>query len=346
MDSVKKILVFQTAFIGDVVLALPIVQALKLQYPDSEIDFVCIPSTSELLNNNPYINEKIIFDKRGTHKGIKGMMKLAKYLKVKKYDLVISPHRSVRTSIIIKFAKPRRSIGFNISGFSFLYNDKVEYLQYDHEIIRNLSLLKPMNIFIDDIIKPDLFPGNKESKKIDEVFVENGLTYLDKIVAIAPASVWFTKQYPKEKFLKIIQKLSGDDIKVVLIGGEKDIELKNYFNSNKSEMVLNMIGELSLLESAELLSRCTVLLTNDSAPLHIANSMGTLTIALFGATIPQFGFYPYGERDFIFETNGLKCRPCSIHGGDKCPVKTFDCMNEIDEMKVYYKIKEKLSGLD
>ena len=135
-------------------------------------------------------------------------------------------------------------------------------------------------------------------------------------------------------------------MKVVLIGGAKDIELKNYFDKNNHEGVTNLIGKLSLLESAELLKRCTLLLTNDSAPLHIANSMGTLTIALFGATIPQYGFYPYGERDFIFETNGLKCRPCSIHGGDKCPVKTFDCMNNIDELKVYYKIKEKLSGLD
>lgn len=346
MNNPKKILVFQTAFIGDVVLALPVVQTLKLQYPDSEIDFVCIPSTSKLLENNPYINEKIIFDKRGSDEGIKGMIKFSRKLKEKKYDLIISPHRSVRTSIIVKLAKPSRSIGFDISGISFLYDDKVEYVQYDHEIIRNLSLLKPLNILIDDIIKPELFPGNQESKKIDEVFLENGLSYLDKIVAVAPASVWFTKQYPKEKILKVIGKLSEDNVKVVLIGGAKDVELKNYFDKNIHEGVTNLIGKLSLLESAELLKRCTLLLTNDSAPLHIANSMGTLTIALFGATIPQFGFYPYGERDFIFETNGLKCRPCSIHGGDKCPVKTFDCMNNIDELKVYYKIKEKLAGLD
>ena len=106
--------------------------------------------------------------------------------------------------------------------------------------------------------------------------------------------------------------------------------------------MINVTGTLTITESAELIRRASLLITNDSAPLHIANAVGTDVIAIFGATVPSFGFYPYGKNDFVFETNGLKCRPCSIHGGNKCPVNTFECMNAISEKDIYDKVKEYL----
>ena len=346
MRNPENILVIQTAFLGDVVLSLPIVQVLKKRFMNAKVDFMCIPATSKLLEGNQYISEVIIYDKRNSAQRFRGMFDIAKRLKKENYNIVISPHRSYRTSIIVRLIKPDLSIGFNISGLSFLYSERVEYLQYEHEIIRNLSLLTPLNIFIDDIVKPELFPSQVHKRKVDEIFLIHELSYIDKIVAVAPGSAWFTKRYPREKFLNILKKLSDDGIKTVLVGGSDDTELKNYFDMWKPERTINLIGELSILETTELLKRCSILLTNDSAPLHIANSVGTDVIALFGATIPQFGFYPYGDNDFIFETNGLKCRPCSLHGGNVCKIKTFDCMNKIDELKIYFKIKEKLAGLD
>ena len=333
-----KVLVIQTAFIGDVILTLPIVQVLKREMPNVVVDFMCIPSTKEILSNNPYINEVLVYDKRNT--GMKGMREIVKEIKKRNYDVIISPHRSFRTSLICFMSGVKQTISFDISALSLLYKKAILYVGNEHEIKRNLHLLEPLDITESKIIPPELFPSDDDKKKVDElldVFDLEG----KKFVCIAPGSIWFTKRYPKEKFANVVNMLEEKGIAVVLIGGEKDKEIGEYiYGKSKKDNVFNVIGKLSLLESAEMIRRAEVLLTNDSAPLHMANAMGTRVIAIFGATVPEFGFYPYGDGDVIFETKGLKCRPCSIHGGNKCPIGTFECMMRIDEKDVAGKVEE------
>src|SRR5690606_34472323 len=141
-------------------------------------------------------------------------------------------------------------------------------------------------------------------------------SYTRSLHTLFRSSVWFTKRYPKEKFLNLLKILGERNVSVFLIGGKNDMELGEYLYDNSGkDRLFNLIGKLSLLESAELIRRSKLLVTNDSAPLHIGNAMGTDVIAIYGATIPGFGFYPYRDNDVVFETNGLPCRPCSIHGG-------------------------------
>lgn len=328
-----KILIIQTAFIGDVILTLPVVQVLKREYPDSVIDFLCIPSTAVLLQNNPCINEIIIYDKRKA--GLKGLVGMGRELKKKNYDLIISPHRSFRSSLLSFLSGCKNTISFDKSSLSSMYKQTVEYVTGIHEIQRNLKLLEPLGINESKIIKPELFPTNEDKSKIDSILNEKGISD-NKFVCIAPGSIWFTKRYPKEKYLKLTEMLSEKGIPVMIIGGKDDEELGDYLAAGDN--VYNMAGKLSLLESAELIRRANLLVTNDSAPLHIANATETKVIAIFGATIPAFGFYPYGENDVIFETNGLPCRPCSIHGGNKCPIGTFECMMKIEEKDIYKEV--------
>jgi len=326
----KKILIIQTAFLGDVILTLPMAQVLKRENPECEIDFLCIPSTEILFKHNSLVNKVIVYDKKGkdSFSRIKNEIK-------NNYDVVISPHRSARSALLAFFSKARKRITFDKSSLNFLYTDKIKYLQGIHEIQRNLILLKPLGINEENIIKPELFLSEEEKHKIDSLLKEE-IIESEKLIALAPGSVWFTKRYPKEKFMEILNLLSKENVKVFLIGGKDDIELGNYLMSDtKSANVINMIGKLNVLESAELIKRCDVLITNDSAPLHIANSVGTKVISMFGATVPQFGFFPYGKDDVILETEGLKCRPCAIHGGNKCPIGTFICMENIAEEKIY-----------
>lgn len=330
----ERILIIQTAFLGDVILSLPMLQILKKNFPSSKIDFLCIPATSQLLNNNPYVNEVIVYDKRNS--GVKGIITLIRKLKSKKYDLLISPHRSFRTALISKLTSARKSISFDKSSLSFLYDERVKYENNLHEIQRNLKLLQPAGISENNIVKPELFPGKEESAVVNKYLSDANIKDSDRFICIAPGSVWFTKRFPKEKFVKLCDLIKDQNIKIVLTGGESDRDLCEYIlNSSLNKNIINAAGKLSVLESGELIRRSSLIISNDSAPLHIANSVGTKVIAIFGATIPGFGFYPYGEKDIIVETNGLKCRPCSIHGGDECPVKTFICMHEIDEKRIF-----------
>jgi len=329
----EKILIIQTAFPGDVILTLPLLQVLKKNYPESKIDFLCIPAASVLLKNNPYVNDVIVYDKRNSDTG--SFISLVRSLRAGKYDLIISPHRSFRSAFISRLSSAKKTISFDRSSMSFLYDEKVIYKKDFHEILRNLSLLEPLGIRSDKIIRPELFIGKEETDAADKFFLESGINQNDKIICIAPGSVWFTKRFPKEKFVKVCDLLQSSGAKIILTGGKSDKDLSRYIISNsENKNITDAVGKFSFLESAELIRRASHLVTNDSAPLHIANAVGTKVIAVFGATVPGFGFYPYGEEDIVIETKGLKCRPCSIHGGNECPVKTFECMMDIKEDRI------------
>jgi len=337
----KKILVIQTAFLGDLILTIPLLKILKENKPDYEIHILCLPVVSEILKNNPYISEVIEYDKRGLNNGIKELFKLIKDLKTKKYDILISPHRSFRSTIISFLSNIPLRISFNKSSFSFLYNNKVEYKSNLHEIQRNLSLLNPLGIENREIVKPEFFPDEDDVKIVAEYFEYYGISVNDKLLVISPFSKWFTKKFPFEKYVKLINYLSDTNIKIVLIGTKNEFDDCEKIRDTVSKIdVFNSAGMLNLLQTSLLLKYSGLLLTNDSAPLHIANAVGTRVFAIFGATVPAFGFYPYGKNDKIFEINELKCRPCGIHGGEKCPIKSFDCMKKIDEFQISLEIKK------
>lgn len=329
----SKILILQTAFPGDVILTLPMLQILKKNYPKSEIDFLCIPGTSEIVQNNSAVHEIIPYDKRNA--GITGFIELIKKLRNRKYDIIISPHRSYRSSLISYFSSAGKTISFNNSSLSFLYNYRTEYLCNEHEIIRNLKLLEPLNIFENRIIKPVLFISENDKRKIDCIFYEHKIAAGESFIAIAPGTVWFTKRFPEEKFVVLCDLLLKTGLKIFLIGGKSDRKISDFIqNNSRNRNIINVTGNLSMKESAELISRAKILITNDSAPLHIGNAVGTDVIAIFGATVPSFGFYPVGSKDIVIETAGLSCRPCAVHGGNKCPVGTFDCMKKIKEEEI------------
>jgi heptosyltransferase-2 len=261
------------------------------------------------------------------------------------YDLVISPHRSLRSTLLSYFSKAEQTISFDVSAISSLYKTKVAYKSNVHEIIRNLSLLEPIGIIKKDIIAPVLFPSEDDIETAAELLNKFKIGIGEKFITIAPGSVWITKAYPEDKYAKVINILKEFNVKIVIVGGEDDAGLGAMLKVLcKNTNVYNAAGKLSFLQSAELIRRSKVLLTNDSAPLHIGNAMGTKVIALFGATIPEFGFYPIGKDDVVFQTDGLKCRPCSIHGGNRCPIKTFLCMKSIEEADIAMEIMKSFTS--
>lgn len=334
----KKILIIQTAFIGDVILTTPMVSGVNQIYPSAKIDVLAIPSGAEIWKNNPVINRIYTYDKKGSDKKFIQLFKLIFMLRQEKYDWVISPHRSLRSAIISYFCgAPLRTSFDKSAGSKIFYNEVIPYRQV-HEIDRNLDLIKIKNR---KNILPSVYPLPSEKEKIDNLILENNIK--SPFIVIAPGSVWHTKKWPTDKFADLIKKLMDKGVNICLIGGKED-ELLGKKLSDNSPLCFNFIGMLNIRESYYLIKQSSCLITNDSAPLHLGSASGTSTIAIFGPTVPLFGFSPYGnDRSIVVEMQGLSCRPCGIHGGDKCPLKHFNCMKQIDVDFVINKTEEILA---
>jgi heptosyltransferase-2 len=339
----RKCLVIQTAFIGDAILTLPVFQVLKRVEPSTSVDALVIPRTAELFRTHPAVTRVITFDKRGEDQGLRGLRNIVGEIRQQRYDAAIIPHRSIRSAMIALLGGIPMRIGFDRSAGWLLLNERVSYDSRLHEIERNLSLLAPLGIPFNGKESPKLYPTSSDAQVIDEFLSSHGFQSRDRFIGVAPGSVWKTKRWLEESFVETIRRFVRDQHNVVLIGGKEDEELCSRIRDQVgSSQVAVAAGTLSLLQSAELIRRCAVLLTNDSAPMHLAVAMGTSVIALYGATVPEFGFAPYGNHSVVLETKGLACRPCSIHGGNRCPIETFDCMRRISTDSVVKSVKEML----
>ena len=344
MKEPGNIVVIQTAFIGDAVLTLPLIQVVRKKYPGSKVDIVVVPRSKDLFVNHPDIREVIAFDKRGKDRGIGGLLRLAKHLQSRSYDLALVPHRSIRSAALALLAGIPRRIGFNKSVGRLLLTATATYRKERHEIDRNLALLEALSVGPVQRELPRLYPSETDRKKVDRLLIELEVGNPEKLVAMAPGTIWNTKRWPKERFASLAVNFDEAGLEVVLIGGTEDKVICNEIRTlSKSFLVHDASGTLTLLQSAELIRRCRLLVSNDSAPMHLATAVGTPVVAIFGATVPAFGFGPTGPFDTVVEIQGLKCRPCSIHGGEKCPIKTFDCMYDISHDRVFRNAMEILS---
>ncbi len=344
IPELKKILIIQTAFAGDVILTLPMIQVLKRHFPNASIDAVVIPRVLDLLANNPHIDRVISYDKRKSDKGLAGFFRLVQRLRLGKYDLAIVPHRSLRSALLAGLSNIPHRIGFDRSAGRIFFTERVRYDPNKHEVERNYSLLQPLGIGPPEKELPKLYPSFRDGEEVDRLFRPYDAEGEKPRICIAPGTVWKTKQWLPERFAEVAKKLAEKNT-VILIGGKEDEDIcEEICRSAGKTGCLNFAGKLSLLQSAEVIKRCKLLLSNDSAPMHIAVAMGTPVVAIFGATVPEFGFAPYGPKDIVVETRGLPCRPCSIHGGKKCPIKTFVCMRSIESQEILSILEEKTMG--
>jgi len=340
MNPPRSLLVVQTAFVGDVVLVIPLLALLHEKFPGCRITAVTIPAAAELLAGHPAVQSVIAYDKRGADGGLRGLLAVAARIRAAGCDAALIPHRSLRSALLCRIAGIPVRIGFDASAGRLLMTDTVRYIGTDHEIRRNLSLAVPLGVPSPPGMIPRLYPSSLDALVVDAFlrrsFPEDPVRPGEPCIAVAPGSVWNTKRWPESKFLSLIRFLLDDGARVVLIGGAADRNLCARLCGALPgrPLLADASGRLSLLESAELISRCTVLVSNDSAPVHIAAAMGIPVVAIFGPTLPSFGFAPAGPRDRVVETMDLPCRPCSLHGGTRCPTGTFDCMNRISAERV------------
>ncbi len=331
----KKILIFHTAFIGDIVLSTAMVKKIKANNINSKITYVTTPTGKAILANNPHIDEIIAYEKRGKDKGIKGMLNLSKRLKKEKFDIAYIPHRYLRSSLVVYLAGIKERIGYSNSEGKFLLTEKISYDKSKHEVEKLLSLVKGQDL-VDNSL--ELFPSEEDRNYIEDIWKRNKLEE-KKVVAVAIGSKWNTKRWPIEYFNSLIEKLEEiEDVRVVIIGGKDELELSLKY----TEKSINMINKTSLLQLAQLLKKSYMVITNDSSPIHIGSAFDTFVFAIFGATVKELGFTPWTSNSLVVENEGLYCRPCGLHGGNECPEGHFRCMMELTPELVFERVLEVL----
>lgn len=316
----QKFLIIQTAFTGDVVLATSLIEKLHAFFPGAQIDFLLRKGNEGLLQNHPHIHQVLIWDKKAGK--YSSLWKLLKQIRATGYNKVINIQRFGATGFLTAFSKAEQTIGFNKNPFSFLFSKKIKHFiaednKTPHEIERNLELIRH---FTDaSIYNPKLYPADADKTSVSNY-------KLQPYICIAPASVWFTKQYPAEKWISFINKVSTY-YNIYLLGAPSESKLCIAIaeGCNRSA-VSSLAGKLSFLQSAALMKDAQMNYTNDSAPMHFASAMNAPVSAVYCSTIPAFGYGPLSDKSFIIETNQpLPCRPCGLHGYRECPLKHFKC---------------------
>lgn len=331
--------IIQTAFIGDTVLTLYLAQTLKSINPNCKITFVCTPVSSNIINSCNAVDNVVIYDKKGTHKGIGGIRHIAELLN--ECDCIITPHRSLRSALITFLSKAKLTIGFDINAFAFFLKRKVKYRSELHEIERNHLLL---SVFEEktEIQTPIINISKNDKDHIDKLFSK--IRSDKSLIVLAPGSVWETKKWPLRYFAELCIMLQEHGFICILSGSQSEINMCDTIS--KASGAYNFAGKTSLLQSFELFKRSVCIVSNDSSPVHIAGIAQVPAAVIFGATSPVFGFATRNEYDRIIENNDLKCRPCAIHGGKECPLQTFDCMISIKPEIVYNNILSMLKKKD
>ncbi|MCK5028303.1 MAG: glycosyltransferase family 9 protein [Bacteroidales bacterium] len=317
-----KFLIIQTAFIGDVILATPLIEKLQAFYPDSQIDFLLRKGNENLLKSHPYVSNILIWDKKKDKK--KNLFRIIKLVRSKKYNYVINLQRFASTGIITAFSGGKIKVGFNKNPLSFSYTRKIKHEigKGEHEVERNIKLIS--EITDESIFKPKLYPSEEDYQIVSEY-------KMSPYMCIAPTSVWFTKQFPENKWVELIDKIDSK-YNIYLIGGPDDRDACESIisNCNRSK-VSNLCGDLSFLQTSALIANATINFVNDSAPMHMASAMNAPTTAIYCSTVPKFGFGPLSENSKIVETQEkLDCRPCGLHGFKKCPENHFNCAQTIN----------------
>ena len=334
---VRRVLIVQTAYLGDLVLATPLIRAAKTLWPEAEVDFLCIPQTAGLLEGHPLLTRLFVYDKRRALRGLATFVPTVLALRQRHYDVALVPHPSLRSALLVALAGATERIGFDRNAGRWLYTRVVAYAREKHEVERNLGLLEPFG-GVALPARPELFPSERDRSRVAKLLRDVD----DRFVAVAPGSVWPTKRWLPEGFARVCHWLADrHGFRCVLIGGAEDRSLAAQIVGLTNGAAVNLAGELTPLQSAEVVRRARLLVTNDTAPLHMASAVGTPVVAIFGPTVPEFGFGPYRVPSRIAQVN-LPCRPCAPHGGRRCPIGTFACMRKLSAERVYNLVVELL----
>ena len=330
----------QTGFIGDIVLTTAAMALAKICWPHKDQHLITTKVGAQILADAPELKSCLVFDKAGT-----SMMRatnqvrrdLKKVIPAGRKAILLQAHRSPRSTILA------RSLGLPVVSYeessgAWMSWQRVPRVAVLHEAHRIALLLEPLGISREKIVKA--LPALVPLPLTPEIpWHRNIMGHGGRIVAVAPGSVWGTKRWLPEYFAELTRVLlAADGTMVVFVGSPAESEIASQIvamlgDSQSSLKLLNLVGKTSLEDLRRVLPRCSLLVANDSSPIHYASALGVPTVAIFGATVPGMGFAPLAPKSSVVGVE-LDCRPCSDHGPQRCPLEHFRCMRTLSVEQV------------
>ncbi len=326
-----KVVVIRFSSLGDLALMIPMLNAIKRGVDDCTLHVVTKEEFKELLERVDCIDRLLTIGEGS----LPELYSLFKRLKREKYDVVIDAHNVARSKVLyhfldapVKLQLKKESVRKSLLIYFKINLHRGKTGLYD----RYMHLARSLVPDVEDT-DVELISDDDELQMIERIFKENDLQE-NRLVAIAPGARWKTKLWPDEYFAELVMRLKDEGLTPVLVGGENDTEICKRIRTRSHRDLPDLSGRLSVLGTAQLLKRSRVLVTNDSAPLHLAELVGTPVVAMYGPTVREFGYFPRLKKSIALEKK-IWCRPCSRNGSRFCPVGTLACLKKISVDEVF-----------
>jgi heptosyltransferase-2 len=345
----RRSVLIQTSFIGDCVLTLPLVDKILEVDTEMALDIVTTPQGGEVFKLalsrglNQYVNRLRILEWNKNESKEKTPWAMYRWVRQNFYEHgikienVYCVQRSFRTGLLALMLKARNRVGFSSGASSFLYTHLVQrdWNSGKSEIEKNLDLVRALR---SDVSIPSWVFDKKSPSHLGLRLPERG-SFLDRKnnrILMGLGSPWPTKDWPLENVKSFIEKAIEHNFEVVLTGGKQALTLSQEIEKEfRNPLLLNHCGRTNFQSWVDLVDTATVVVSGDSATVHVASDLGVPVLALFGPTVPDFGFAPWRRPSLVLGVKDLECRPCDIHGPKVCPLGHHKCMKEISPQKVF-----------
>ncbi len=328
-DEPLHILIIRFSSLGDIVLTTPLIRCVRRHFPNARIDFVTKKEFAELLQSNPHLDRVYEYDSKT---GFRGLCRVARLLRKQQYELCIDIHKNYRSYALRMFLQPIRSVSYPKHIFTRFVLVKTGINHYEDIVQipdRYLQGLRSYGV-VNDQEGLELFPAGNQYSTVNALLEREGVDTEQPLIGFGPAAAHPLKEWPAKRFVKLgVRCVEQYQARIALFGGPEDVEKAEFIARQLPNHPIVLCGKLSLLESAAALERCALFVGNDTGLAHIAAAMKRKVIVLFGPTVEEFGFYPYGTRSIVL-SKPLSCRPCTHTGKGECPMmETHACMKRI-----------------
>ncbi len=338
-SSLNRALIIRFSSVGDIVLSSLLVRALRSRFPSSQIDFVVKEEFADLVRYNPYINTVIAFPRGG---GFADLRRLRRRIVRTGYDAMFDIHDSLRSRYLCAGAANVHRVNKRKLARFLLVKFKINVYGRcsgaPSVALRYLETARSFGVE-DDGKGLDLFVDEKDAMNVGRVLAAQ-FPPAERFIGICPSANHANKMWPAERFAEVGSELGKTYRRPVLLFGSDRERARCEAITARMETaspdvrVVNLAGRLSLAETAIAMERCLIVVTNDSGLMHMAAARKRPVVAIFGPTVRELGFFPWGTRSIVLERAGLPCRPCTHIGLPACPKKHFKCMNEITAREV------------
>ncbi|MFA5099400.1 MAG: lipopolysaccharide heptosyltransferase II [Candidatus Omnitrophota bacterium] len=309
----KRIVIFNVNWLGDVLFSTAVIRNIRFNYPESYIACIIPPRCAAVLEGNPYLNETILFEEKGQHKGVLGAFAFIAQLRKKRFDCVFLLHRSLTRAFIVWAAGIGERIGYTTAKRSFLLTRRIVApdIRAVHRIDYYLGVIRGAGLAIKDR-HTNFFFSEQDRHALEAFLRQSDIHARDVVIGLNPGGNWGPKRWLKENFALLADRLAVEyGARIIFTGSPDDKELVFHIQSLMKSIAISACGILSLKQFAALCTRMSVFISADSGPLHIANAVGAKQIvALFGPTDPQLTGPVPADRVMIVQKDVGCAIPC------------------------------------